>query len=322
MEKSQSIERNSGNIVTLSLNPAVDISYRVKQLIESDKCNSEVSRYDPGGNGINVSRSFKLLGVEAYTCCVLAGDSGELLRNLLNQQVDHLEVLDIPGSTRINCSIHQLRPPQEFKIAGVGPVLSSDQVLEISKRFVELSKNGIGILTGSLPPEIDASIYTDLGSQLHDNGAKVVIDAKSKILAETLSIKPYLIKPNQQELERLAGKTLTSVSALAERTRELQRQGVQNICVSLGKEGAIFTNKNNSYYAKAPRINPLCSTGAGDSMLAGILVGLIQNKTAEDILRLGIACGSCTVTREGTLLFDPETLPALMDMIEVTQLDI
>ena len=313
---------SSGNIVTLSLNPAVDISYCVKQLVMSDKSDADASRYDPGGNGINVSRSLKLLGVEAYTCCVLAGDSGELLRTLLNKQVDHIDALTVPGSTRINCAIHQLRPPDEFKIAGIGSELSSEHIAQISERFLELSNNGIGILTGSLPPGVDDSIYTSLGNQLHDNGAKVVIDAKSQILAESLDIEPYLIKPNQHELELLAGKTLTSVSALAERTRELQQQGVKNICVSLGNEGAIFTNKDNSYYAAAPKINALCSTGAGDSMLAGILVGLTQEKTAEEILKLGIACGSCTTTQPGTVLFEPETLSSLIEEMEVSKLDI
>lgn len=327
MGKNQSVDenlenKNLGNIVTLSLNPAVDISYRVKQLIMSDKSHSQASRYDPGGNGVNVSRSLKLLGVEAYTCCVLAGKSGELLRDLLIKQVDHLDALDVSGSTRLNCSIHQLRPPEEFKIAGVGPDLSADHLEQISQRFVNLAENGVGVLTGSLPPNIDASIYTDLGHQLHEKGAKVVIDAKSQILAESLHIQPYLIKPNQHELERLGGKTLNSIKALAERTRELQSQGVKNICVSLGHEGAIFTNESNSYYAKPPQINRVCSTGAGDAMLAGILVGLIQKRSAEETLKLGVACGSCTVTQEGTLLFDQETLPSLIDVIEVTELDV
>lgn len=319
MQPSQSIQ---GNIVTLSLNPAVDLAYRVKQLLNDHKCSSDASRYDPGGNGVNVSRAFKLLGIEAYTCCVLAGESGEMLRSLLDKQVDHIEALDVPGNTRINCTIHQLRPPDEFTVAGIGPELSSEHVLQINERFLELSKNGLGILTGSLPPSVDSSIYTTLGKKLQENNAKVVIDAKSRILADSLNIKPFLIKPNKHELELLAGKTLPSVSALAQRTRELQQQGVENICVSLGNEGAIFTNKDNSYYSPAPRIHPVCSIGAGDAMLAGIIVALIEGRTAEDVLRLGIACGTSTTAQPGTVLFNPDSLRSVMDEIEVTRLDI
>jgi len=315
-------DETRGNIVTLCLNPALDTAFRVKQLLSTVKCQSDGSRYDPGGNAINVSRALKLLGVDAFSCCVLAGESGEMLRNLLLQQVDHLEAFEVEGSTRINCVIHQIRPPEEFKVGGVGAYVSSEDLSRISERFLELSRNGIGILTGSLPPGVDESIYTHLGEQLHDNNAKVVIDAHSNILLGALPVKPYLIKPNHHELELLAGKTLTSFSAIAERTRELQKQGVENICVSLGSEGAIFTNNENSYFCEAPKIRPACSIGAGDSMLAGVLVALTENRSAEDILRLGIACGTSTTAQPGTVLFNPDNLQSVMDEIEITRLDI
>lgn len=309
-------------IATLSLNPTVDIAFGVRELIPGGKTHSTQTRYDPGGNGINVSRSLKRLGVKASTCCIIAGESGILLKTLLENEVDNLDVTVSPGATRINCNIQQRRPPEEYKIVGIGPDIDEAILEQITKRFIERATGGYGVMTGSLPPGTPRTFYTDLCQRLHDVGAKPVIDAKSEVLSETIQSKPFLIKPNWYELEVMCGKSLSSVEQLAQAARTLQQQGPENVCVSLSGDGAIYVDGENSYYGNAPKVRAHCSVGAGDAMLAGMLAAIVQDQEPEEILRLGIACGSGTTTQPGTQLFEQALLIEYQENMEIRVLDI
>jgi 6-phosphofructokinase 2 len=309
-------------VATLSLNPTVDIAYRVKQLVSGVMLDSTKARHDPGGNGINVARGLKRLGIEAYACTVLAGTSGAMLRFLLKDEIDHLEAIDVPGETSINSTIKQLRPPEEFKIRGIGPDLSDEMLKRVCDNFLKHSKGGFGVLTGKLPPNLPYDVYRTLAEKLYEQGTKTFIDAKSKTLAEAIQAHPYFIKPNLYEFELVCGKSLNSLEAIANEARKLQQKGVENVCVSLGADGALLVTKDNSYYGTAPKIRVRCSTGAGDSMMSGFLAATIEGKSSEDVLRLGLACGAGTTTVPGTMLFDPKSIQKYFNEQEITVLDI
>lgn len=309
-------------IATLSLNPAVDMAYLVRQLVAEDKTQSTDTRIDPGGNAINVARALIRLGHETSACCILAGESGVLLQRLLERERVYPVAIQVPGETRINCTIQQRRPPVEYKVAGVGPELSSDALKGITQRFLERSGNGFGILSGSLPAGSPPDIYAKLCDQLKGQGARAIVDARDSMLRAAIETKPFMIKPNRYELEILDGKSLSTVDNVAEEARKLQRAGVDYICVSLGVEGAVLTDKENSYYAPAPKVRVRCTVGAGDSMLAGLIAALADNASTADALCLGLACGSAAVTQPGTMLFKPDDLEALQADIEVKSLDI
>jgi 6-phosphofructokinase 2 len=310
-------------IATLALNPAIDLSYLVSELVPFRKTKAKNSRYDAGGNAVNVSRALKRLGKEAHTCCILAGESGSMLKHLLAQEGIVPESITVDGETRINSTIQQRRPPTEFKISGVAPSnISADEIKTITRRFLKLAADGYGVLTGSVPTGISHDLYAKLSAQLSEQGAKVVLDTKDNILISALDTKPYLIKPNVYELEITSGKSLPTIEAIAEQARQLQQGGVSNVCVSMGAEGAVFVNSEESYYAPAPRIRVMCSVGAGDAMVAGLLAGLVDELPAEEVLLQGLACGSGAVTQPGTMLFDPESLDSLKEELEVRKLGI
>ena len=142
------------------------------------------------------------------------------------------------------------------------------------------------------------------------------------MLLSTLKTRPFLIKPNVYELEITSGKALPTVEAIAEQARQLQQGGVTNVCVSMGAEGAVLVNDDDSYYAPAPKIRVMCSVGAGDAMVAGLLGALVDGLPSEEVLLQGLACGSGAVTQPGTMLFDPEQLDSLKEELEVTRLGI
>jgi 6-phosphofructokinase 2 len=310
------------NIATLSLNPAVDMAYLVRQLVAEDKTQSTSTRFDPGGNGINVARALIRLGHETSPCCILAGESGVLLQRLLAKEQVYPVAIQVSGETRVNCTIQQRRPPVEYKVAGVGPVINAEALKGITEYFLERAGDGFGVLSGSLPEGSPEDTYAKLCDKLSQQGARAIVDARDSMLRAALETKPFMIKPNRYELEILGGKSLSSVETVAEEARKLQKSGVDFVCVSMGAEGAVLTDKENSYHAPAPKVRVRCTVGAGDAMLAGLIAALAEDKETAEVLSLGLACGSSAVTQSGTMLFKSSDLSALQDDIEVVSLDI
>ncbi len=309
-------------IATLTLNPAVDVSYVVQEMVPDTKVRATESRVDPGGNGINVARVLHKLGYSVNPCCVIAGETGKFLLDMLHERTLKPEYIEVEGETRTNSTIQQRRPPQEFKIGGVGPSMTAEQVESISQCFLKHAATGYGVLSGSLTAGSPTDLYALLCERVRAQGARAVVDAHGEMLMNAIESKPFLIKPNRYELELLSGHSLTTPEALAEEARKLQQRGAQNVCVSLGSEGAILLDPDNSYIAKAPKVHVRCTTGVGDSMVAGLIAAFVNGKTCDQVLAFGVACGTSAATQPGTALIDPTTLPKLKEEVETYALDI
>jgi len=309
-------------IATLTLNPAVDIAYEVEELVADRKTHATTTRYDPGGNGINVARALKELMVCAHSCCIVAGNVGALLQRLLQHHLDDPHCIEVEGETRINATILQSRPALQYEVTGIGPRVSALALAAIRERFLDLCKDGFGILTGSVPPGIDSRVYADLLRGIHAQGGHGVVDAHGPLLHLAIAEKPFLIKPNRYELGLLCGRELPHLEDVAHESRSIQRQGVEYVCVSLGDEGALLVGPTGSYYARAPAIRVRSTVGSGDSMVAGLVAAFARGQRPEEALRLAVACGSGTAAQPGTAIFSYNDLNALLRQTEVTLLDI
>lgn len=309
-------------VSTLTLNPAIDVTYTVSQLVADNKVNSKEANLFPGGNGINVSRALKRLGKDAHTCCIFARETGSLIRRLLRDEGIYPVTIEVPGRNRVNCTVQQKRPPESFKVAGIGPEITTDALEEITTIFLNLSGKGYGVLSGSTLPGTPENIYTDLSIKLREQGARAVVDTKDAMLRETVDTKPFLIKPNKYELEVMCGRSLPTLEAIADEARKVQQMGIDNVCVTMAEEGAILIDDNDSYYAPAPKVRVRCVVGAGDTMLAGLISAFSDEKPLDQVLRLGLACASGSISRDGTELFHLGELETLMEKIEVTSLSI
>ncbi len=309
-------------IATLTLNPSVDISYEVDQLIPDQKTPARNTRFDPGGNGINVARALKELLLCAHSCCIVAGLVGELLQRLLAHGLDSPHCTSVEGETRINTTILEREPRQQLEVTATGPRVSAIALQSITATFLDLCTGGYGVLTGSVPPGVDDDIYAALTDKVQASGGKAIVDAHGPLLQHALPHRPFLIKPNQYELALLSGRELSSLEAVAEEARKIQQQGVTFVCVSLGAQGALLVGPDGSHLAKAPPITVRSTVGAGDSMVAGLVAAFAQHKHPAEALRLGIACGSATATQPGTALFTREKVIQLLQQIDVQPLDI
>ncbi|MGV6859725.1 MAG: 1-phosphofructokinase family hexose kinase [bacterium] len=309
-------------IATLTLNPAVDVSHVVQEMVPDTKVRATESRVDPGGNGINVARVLHKLGYHVYPCCAIAGETGKFLIEMLQQRMLRPEFLELEGETRTNITIQQRRPPQEYKVGGVGPAITDDQVEEISQCYLKRVADGYGVLSGSLTSGSPMDIYASLTEKINEQGGRAIVDAHGEMLLNAIESKPFLVKPNRHELELLSGHTLSTPEALAEEARRLQAKGVANVCVSLGSEGALLVDAENAYFAKPPKIHVRCTTGVGDSMIAGLIAAFVNQKSCDQVLAFGVACGTSAATQPGTALIDPVTLPKLKAEVETLALDI
>ncbi len=309
-------------IATLTLNPAIDASYEISRLVADQKSHASATRYDPGGNGINVGRALKELGVPAMNFCIMAGNAGIMLEKLLEQQIDHLFCQKVEGETRINATILQHDPPVQYEVTGIGPPVSGEVLATIADHFLTHLKGGYGVLSGSVPPGVPENVYESLVHRIHEQGAMAIVDAHGDLLKHSLNNRPFLIKPNRYELSLLLNRPAPRIEDVAEEARKLQKSGIRYVCVSLGEAGAVLAGPDGSYLAKAPPIVVQCTVGSGDSMVAGLLAAFSRGETDSEALRLAVACGSGTAAQPGTAIFTRKQVGELLQRTEVTPLDI
>ena len=309
-------------VAVLSLNPAVDMTYEVPRLIADQKAHAVATRFDPGGNGINVGRALKRLETFAYSYCVVAGEIGELLKHLLRQQLDWVDYEEVEGETRINGTAIEQHPRAQYEISGIGPTIPPSQLDNLLERFEEQAGKGFGVLTGSTQNGVPPELYADLIRRITARGGRAVVDSHDEALRLAIEARPFLIKPNRYELETLLGRRLKDTETVAAEARVLQRSGVNYVCVSLGEDGALLTGPDNSYYAPAPKVDVRSSVGAGDSMVGALVAAFSRDIAPPEALRLGVACATGTVTRPGTELFSADDVQHYFDAIEVRRLDI
>ncbi len=310
------------NITTLCLNPALDVTYHVSKLIPEQKSRSDSARHDPGGNGINIGRALKRMQIDAHTFCIVAGDVGQLLQRLLEQQLDNVYYEHVDGETRINSTIIELDSQIQYQVTDSGTEIPEHQLDSVINDFVELTGQGFGIITGSCQPNVPCDLYAMLVERINENGGKAVVDTHGEALKLAIAAKPFLIKPNRYELETIIGKPLPNITDVADEARKIQNNGVTNVCVSLGENGAVLLSPDNSYYAKALHVPVNTTVGAGDSMVAGLVTGFSLGKDAEQALRYGIACGAGTVMHPGTELFSGHELVEFRQQVIIEVLDI
>lgn len=309
-------------ISTLCLNPALDVSYHVSRLIAEQKSRSDASRHDPGGNGINIGRALKRMDIESHTFCVIAGAVGQILKNLLATQLANVVYEEVSGETRINTAIIELESRTQYQVTDAGTDIPPQQLQRIVDDFVQMSDQGYGIITGSCQPNVPKTLYADLVERITAQGGRAVVDSHGEVLKHAIAAGPFLIKPNQYELETLLHVQLRSLEAIAHTARQIQRGGVEHVCVSLGADGAVLVSPDNSFYAKALDVPVNTTVGAGDSMVAGLVAGFSLHDDPQQALRHGIACGAGTVMHPGTELFSGDELADFRQRVQIRRLDI
>ncbi len=318
-----SIAEKTNPVAVLALNPAVDITYEIPQLLADQKVRASKTYYHPGGNGINVARSLSVLGVQVRCCSVVGGKGGELFLRLLGDDLGagH-RYIEVDGETRINATLLQKQPPSQYEVDSGGPEIPGPVLERIVECFLENCAGGLAVLSGSTPPGVPASTYAELTEEIRALGGRVVLDAHGAVLDKALEAKPHLLRTNRYVLEMKVKYRLDTIEAVAQAAREIQRSGTEFVCISLGSEGAVLVDNQDSYYCTAPKVRVYSTVGSGDAMVAGMVMAILQKRTAEEMLRVGIICGSATASHPGTELFTRAEVDEVEHDLELRRLGV
>ena len=311
------------HVSVLALNPAVDISYEIPQLLEYQKVRASQTWYHPGGNGINITRALTELSVPARCCSIIAGESGDLLLNLLGDSLDDRHTwFRVPGETRLNTAILQNSPPGQYEITSIGPEIPADVLTEVCDCMLDSAGEGIAVLSGLLPPGVPDSTYRELVERVNQQGGKAVVDTHGEVLPLAIEAKPGLVRLNRHLLDMSMKRRMETAQDIAEAARTIQQRGLEFVCVTLGEEGAVLVDAVNSYHCNAPKVHKQSTVGCGDSVISGLIASALNGETPQQMLRLGVSCGSATASHPGTELFSRDELEAIIATVEVTQLDV
>lgn len=301
-----------GLIYTLTFNPAIDYMVELDVLSPGAVNRSKAERCYFGGKGINVSNVLKELDVPSIALGFIAGFTGEGLQaGLRAQGLDTRFLRVAQGLTRINTKV---KADVETEINGMGPTITGADLEKLFAQLEELEEGDTLILSGSIPGCLPPDTYEAILARFQGRGIRFVVDATGPLLLKCLKYRPFLIKPNDRELEEIFGSYPGTDEEIAARARELQAMGARNVLVSLGERGALLLSESGMVYrVNCPRGQLIGSVGAGDSMVAGFLAGYLQTGDYAFALRLGTACGSATAFSPG--LAKRETIEALLAQI-------
>lgn len=282
-------------IYTITFNPALD--YVIKaQDFKAGKINKSQKEYIyPGGKGINVSIVLKTLGQETTAMGFISGFVGKEIEKLVQRydvQTDFIKIEN--NNSRINVKI--LGESQETAINAKGPYIEQEYIELLYKKLERIENEDILVLSGSVPNGVENNIYEMICEKLKNKKVKIVVDSTGDLLINTLKYKPYLIKPNQQELEEIFKINISSQDEALKYAKELQKKGAQNVIVSMGSDGAVLLDENGySYKSNALSTeNAINTVGAGDSMVAGFLAGQMMFDNYKEALQMGVAAATAT----------------------------
>lgn len=311
----------SAQVVTVTLNPALDETFDVDEIVPERKLTVHHVRRQPGGGGLNVARVAARLGADVLALWSRGGATGQELGERLDEEKVPHQPIEIAGRTRRNVIARDLGRDQQYRFGLPGAPLSADELRRFDDALAQLHPApAFLVLSGSLPPGVPPSWYAHAVRHA-PTSTRVVVDTKDRALA--LAVEDggaYLLKPNIDELERLAGHELRGDDAVAEVALRIVRRGqAELVLVSLGRAGAWLVSREGVERIVAPCVRPRSKVGAGDSMVGAMVTALAQGRPPSEAARYAVAAGSAAVLTEGTELCRPADVERLFhDMTRAT----
>ncbi len=306
-------------IVTLTMNPALDISADVDRVVPEHKLRCGQPDFAPGGGGINVARAIARLGGAAgaiYTC---GGPFGRLLQDLLNAEDLTSQAVAIVGPTRMSFTAGEQSSQQQYRFAMPGPQLQETEWQRCLDMLASLDPApDYLVASGSLPPGVPIDFYARLSRITAAKHSRLIVDTSGEALRATLAEGRgvYAVKPNLRELRILAGNELADEQQQEAVARDIIAQGQSEVLIlSLGAAGALLVTADGSERLRAPTVPIRSKIGAGDSTVAGFTLGLARGMPLRAAVRFGIAAGAAAVMTPGTELCRREDTERLYEQI-------
>jgi 6-phosphofructokinase 2 len=291
-------------IVTLTLNPALDVSVEVDRITPGMKLRTGAPRIEPGGGGINAARAIVHLGGEATALFVAGGEFGRRLKRLVDAEGVRGRALQVDGETRESFTAFDRSTGEQFRFVLPGPALSASDARRCVEAVGQASAGGgYVIASGSLPPGVPGDFYADVVRTAHAAGAVTVLDGPGAALAPALEAQPYLIKPNWREFDELIGNDAEDDTERERAAERIVRDGgAEVVVVTLGAEGSRVTTREGHVRLHPPHVHPVSAVGAGDSFAGAMTLALSRGRGLIEACRYGVAAASATQIAPGTAL--------------------
>ncbi|MBQ8151065.1 MAG: 1-phosphofructokinase family hexose kinase [Clostridia bacterium] len=305
-------------ITTVCMNPCYDKTATLSSLKPGEVNRLRDVRVDIGGKAINVAIVLRRLGVAA-DCIGCLGEADETtFLQLLQKENVPLSYITVPGQIRTNLKLLDDESHSVTEFNEPGPVLSPEGL----EAFIALLKektvdSSCVVFSGRLLSGCEETTYQQCMRAL--SGKKCVLDAAGKSLLHGIKERPYFVKPNLPEMESIMGRELRTLRSLRDAALFLMEYGAQNVIISMGKYGAMYTNGQKTLFAPALQVKARSTVGAGDAMIGGVLMGLDKGAPMEEAFRYGIAAGAASVMTDGTQLLRPDDFHALVPKVTVQE---
>jgi 6-phosphofructokinase 2 len=303
-------------ILTITFSPCIDKSTSIQELLPDKKLKCSSPKIEPGGGGINVARAIGKLGGKAVALYPSGGCTGKILDQLLKNERVSIISIRMKQETRENIIVFENSTNKQFRLGMPGNALSKTECQELFKIITRINNLNFIVASGSLSPGIPPNFIARIADIAKRKHAKLIIDTSGEPLRSALAEGVYMIKPNASELSYLANKEYLQENEMADEAKKIITSGqCEIIIVSLGAKGALLVTKDKATRIVAPPVRTISTVGAGDSMVAGIIMGLSKGYDIETAAKYGVACGTAATMNPGTELCHKEDADKLFTQI-------
>lgn len=308
-------------IVTVTMNPAIDKTVDIDALERGGLNRIRHVELDAGGKGINVSKTIHELGGKSVATGFIAGNSGKIIRSVMDEWNIENDFIEVSGETRTNTKVFE-KTGELTELNEPGPVVEEKDIRALLEKLEGYAEpDTLFVLAGSVPQGVDKYIYRNIIELVHKKGAKVLLDADGELFTNALEAGPDIIKPNRVELEQYAAMDyIASEQELLLIAERLMKKGIGTVAVSMGKSGAIFLREDYKVRCPGLKVKAHSTVGAGDAMVAALSYSWNEGLSPEDTVKMCMAVSAGAVTTIGTKPPSREVVDSLLGQVEIEEI--
>lgn len=316
--------RSSHDILTITLNPALDYATSVARIVADQKLYCDPPRIDPGGGGVNVARAICKLGGRATAFVVAGGPTGERLQDLLRAEAIPLSVFPVAAETRFSFAVTDAQTGSQHRYSLPGaPIAARDRGRILDAIAKTVPRDGLVVLSGGMPPGLPDDFPQRIQHEIASSTPRLVVDtskAPLQRLIDTPVAPLFLLRVDQKEAAQAARHAMASLDDSLNFAASLVARGVaRHVVTGRGAEGSLMVTPERRFVCRAPQVPIRSKVGAGDAFVGAMVLALSRGAPPEQALRRGVAAASATVGTDGTALCDRESADMLLERCEITE---
>ncbi|WP_340618208.1 1-phosphofructokinase [Xenorhabdus entomophaga] len=308
----------SRRVATITLNPAYDLVGLCPDITKGTVNRVQTAGLNAAGKGNNVAKVLRDLGIDVTVSGFLGRENQEGFQQFFseNNMVNRFHL--VSGRTRINVKLTEKHGEvTDFNFSGFH-VTPEEWNQFVSDSLTWLGQFDMVVVSGSLPEGVTPELFSDWMMELRQCCPCIIFDSSREAFVAGLNALPWLVKPNRHELEIWAGEPLPDLNSVIDAAHELRNRGIAHVVISLGEQGALWVNSSGAWLAKPPHCEVVSTVGAGDSMVGGLVYGLLMRESSEHTLRLATAVSALTVSQSNVGIRSRTELASMMSRIELT----